>query len=228
MPYSDNLFPGDFNFPVPSFNHPVTAPDVDPDEGTTILVAYNPDWSPVLAAAVNQLLQYASWSGDHDTLILATERAANLKMQLMNPIYVPERDWPAPYWDDEVTVEDEAPAEDQEWYGQVEDEDAPADEMTFQQNAVIWLLSGFVAIASSPSGPGAVAAALTFRTVAKKFVMAFNRGDVGEQFRIIINQTDYAEVDTTGYDTGDQIDVIDDDLPDAENYEILIIKRNPA
>jgi hypothetical protein len=228
MPFSDNLFPDDFNFPVPSFNQAVTPPDVDPDEGTTILVAYNPDWSPVLAAAVNHLLQYSTWIGNHDELVQAVERAANLKIQLMNPVYVPERDYPAPYWDDEVTVEDEQPAEDQEWYGKVLDENAPADEMTFQQDAVIWLLSGFVAIASALSGPGAIAAALTFRTIAKKFVLAFNRGDVGEQFRIIIDASDYDEVDTEDLPEGEVLELVVDDLPDAEEHQILIVKRNPS
>lgn len=227
MPYSDNDFPTPFVFPVPSFRQEVTPPDVDPDEGITILVAYNPDWSPVLAAACNQLQLYSSWTGTHDEKVRAVERAANLKIQLMNPVYVPERDWPAPYWDDEVNLEDEEPLGDQEWYGQVADQDAPADEMSFSQNAVIWLLSGFVAIASSLSGPGAIAAALTFRTIAKKFVLAFNRGDVREQFRIIIDAQDYAEIDTEDYAPGEAIDLIVDDLPDADNHQILIVVKNP-
>lgn len=226
MSSQDNLYPELDNYPVPSFNNPVTPPDVDPDEGTTILVAYNPDWSPVLAVAVNQLLQYASWSVEHDGKILATERSANLKIQLMTPVYVPERDWPAPYWDDEVNVETEEPTETQEWYGEVADQNAPAGEMTFTQNAVIWLLSGFVMIAASPTLVGSVAAALTFRTLAKRFVLAFNRGDVREQFRVIVDAQDYAEIDTEDYEPGDVIELDANDLPDADHHDILIVLKH--
>lgn len=227
MPHEDNLYPTPFIYPFPSFSREVTPPDVDPDEGETILVAYNPDWSPVLMAAVTQLLQYSTWLGDHDEKILATERAANLQFLLQEPFIVPEREYPAPYWDDDTSVEDAEPADEQDWYGYVEDAEAPPDGMTFRQNAVVWLLAGFVAIASGGALPVAAAAALTFRTVANKFVMAFNRGDVREQFRIIIDQTDYAEIDTDDLDPDEIIDLIVDDLPEAESHEILIVVTNP-
>lgn len=226
MSHTDNLFPSPENYPYPSFTQGVTPPDIDPDEGETILVAYNPAWSPVLAAAVNQLLQYATWEGSHDEKVLAVERAANLKMFLMIPVTVPERDYPTPYWDSDEEVDDEAPAETQDWYGLVTNQNAPANELTFIENAVIWLLTGFVAIAASPTLAGSVAAAVTFRTLAKRFVLAFKRGDLREQFRVIIDAKDYAEVDTESFAPGDVIELVVNDLPDGANHDIMIVSKN--
>lgn len=227
MPYQDNLYPSGLNYPVPSFRQGVTPPDVDPDEGELIIVAYNPDWIPVLMAACNQLLQYSTWLGDHDALILATERAANLKVLLQQPAELPTNNYDTPYWDDETDVDDSEPPDEEDWYGEVEDALAPAPEMTFSQNAVIWLLTGFVAIATVETGPGAVAAAVAFRTVAKRFVLAFNRGDIREQFRIIIDQTDYGQVDTNGASPGDIFEMTVNGLDDTEDHEILIVVTNP-
>jgi hypothetical protein len=228
MPYSDNLYPSDFNFPVPSFHQEVTPPDVDPDEGETILVAYNPDWSPVLAAACNQLQQYASWAGTHDEKVLAVERAANLKDQLMTPVDVPERDYPAPYWDEETDAEAEEPEGIQEWYGLVEDAAAPPDELTFVQNAVIWLFTGFVLIAASPSLVGSIGAAVAFRTLANRFVLSFNKGDVREQIRVIIDAKDYGNIDTDDIPDGEVMDMTINGLDDADFHDIMIITTNPA
>jgi hypothetical protein len=224
--YPQNALPLPDNFAEVSFPQELTPPSIDPDEGVTMLVAYSAEWSKVLAAACDQMLQFTSWLGDSDEKKLAVNRALTLKILLQTPIYVPERDWPAPYWDSPVDVEAEEPTETQEWYGEVPDQNAPAGEITFVQNAVIWLLSGFVLIAASPTLVGSVAAALTFRTLAKKFVLAFNRGDVGEQFRVIVDAQDYAEVDTTDYEPGDVIELVADDLPDADEHDILIVLKH--
>jgi hypothetical protein len=228
MQYPQNEYPNGFNFPVVSFPEPLTPPDIDPDEGDTILVAYNPLWSKVLAATCDQMLQYSAWQGDHDEKILAVNRALALKILLQVPVYVPERDVPAPYWDDETDVELEEPADEQEWYGVVEDATVAPDEMTFTQNAVVWLLTGFVALVASPTLPGAVAAAIAFRTLANRFVLAFNRGDLREQFRVIIDAQDYGEVDTDGMTEGDIVELTVNGLEDAEFHDILIVVTNPA
>jgi hypothetical protein len=227
MPYSDNLYPGEFNFPVPSFNQAVNPPDVDPDEGETLLYAYNPAWSPVLAAACNQLLQYYSWLGDQDARKLAVDRATNLKIQLQVPVDVGDRDYPAPYWDSEEDVDDSVPADEQDWYGYVESATAPADSMTFVQSAVIWILTGFVALVLAPTLPVGAAAAITFRTLATRFTLAFNRGDIGEQFRVIIDAKDYGEVDTSSLSVGDIVEMDVNGLDEAAFHDILIVRTVP-
>lgn len=195
----------------------------DPDEPEEILVAYSPEWQQVLLAAVDQLLQYSSWAGTHDDKIQAVNRASNLKWQLQNEIIV-EDDIPAPYWDSEEDVDDSLPAEEQDWYGYVESATAPADEMTFVQSAVIWILTGFVALVLSPTLPIGAAAAVTFRTLATRFTLAFNRGDVGEQFRVIVDAADYETVDTEGLSVGDIVEINVDGLTEAEFHDIMIVR----
>ena len=228
MPYSDNLFPSDFNFPVPSFNlGGVAAPDVDPDEGETLLYAYNPEWSAVLMAACNQLLQYSSWLGLHDDKLLAVNRANTLKFLLQFPVDVPERNYPAPYWDDDADVDDDAPADEQTWYGEVTNPTAPADELTFVENVVIWTFTGFIALVLSPALPAGVAAGLAFRTLATRFTLAFRRGDIIEQIRIVIDAKDYGTVDTSTVAEGEIIELDVNGLDEADFHDILLVVSNP-
>lgn len=227
MPNSDNLYPDVFNFPVPSFHQAVTPPDVDPDEGETLLYAYNPAWSPVLAAACNQLLQYYSWIGDAEQRKLAVGRANNLKIQLQIPVEVGERDYPAPYWDTDEGVDDEEPADEQEWYGMVTNPTAPANELTFVENAVIWIFTGFIALVLAPALPVGVAAGLAFRTLATRFTLAFRRGDIIEQIRIIIDAKDYGTVNTGDVAVGEVIEVDVNGIDDLPFHDILLVVSNP-
>lgn len=107
---------------------------------------------------------------------------------------------PAPYWDEATTNDDEAPADDQPWYGVVEDFLAPIESLTFAQNAAVWVITGFVAYAA---GPGA---AIFFRTVARRFVLAVERQDVGEIIRVIVDSAEY-NVDTSAYGVGEIIEI---------------------
>lgn len=225
MNFPGNFYPNGFNYPEPSFPQELTAPDVDPDDPDLemILVEYNPAWQEVLMAAVDQLLQYSSWNGDHDAKILAVNRASNLKWLLQEPVDVSE-EVPAPYWDSETDVDDSLPPDEQDWYGYVEDALAPPDELTFVQSAVIWILTGFVALVLSPTLPVGAAAAVTFRTLATRFTLAFNRGDIGEQFRVIIDAEDYGSVDTTALDVGDIVEMNVDGLADLSTHDIMIVR----
>lgn len=227
MDYPGNFYPNPDNYPEPSFPQELTAPDIDPDEFPTILVEYGTEWTPVLMAAVDQLLQYSSWSGTHDDKIAAVNRASNLKWQLQNPALVGDEEIPAPYWDSEEDVDDELPVEEQDWYGMVTNPSAPADQLTFVENAVIWILSGFIALVLVPALPAGVAAAITFRTLATRFTLAFNRGDIIEQFRVIIDAQDYGTVDTAGMAVGDIVELDVNGLPDAAFHDILIVVSNP-
>lgn len=225
--YPGNFYPNVENYPAVSFPQEIPPPAFDPDEPDLIYVAYSPEWTKVLMAAVDQLCQYSTWQGDHDAKILAVNRAVLLKWQLQFPVQIGDVEYPTPYWDNDTSVDDEQPAETQEWYGQVTNPTAPADELTFVENAVIWILSGFVALVLVPALPAGVAAALTFRTLATRFTLAFNRGDIREQFRVIIDAQDYGNVDTDGMTEGDIIELNVDGLEDLEFHDILIVVSNP-
>lgn len=229
MNFPGNFYPNGFNYPEPSFPQALPAPEVDPDDPDLemILVEYNPEWTEVLMAAVDQLLQYSSWEGDHDAKILAVNRANNLKWILQEPALVGERDYPAPYWDNDGDVDDEMPIETQEWYGMVTNPTAPADELTFVENAVIWIFTGFIALVLAPALPAGVAAGLTFRTLATRFTLAFRRGDIIEQIRIIIDAKDYGTVDTSTVAAGETIEIDVNGLDDAAFHDILLVVTNP-
>lgn len=229
MDFGNNYYPNVGNYPVVSFPQELIPPDVDPDDPDleTLIVEYNPAWTPVLMAAVDQLLQYSTWQGDHDAKILAVNRAEILKIILQQPIEIEDTNIPAPYWDTEDDVDDSLPPDEQDWYGYVEDALAPADEMTFVQSAVIWILTGFVALVLSPTLPVGAAAAVTFRTLATRFTLAFNRGDVREQFRVIVDASDYETADTDGLSTGDIIEMNVDGLEDLPYHDIIIVRTTP-
>lgn len=227
MGYAINQYPNQENFQVVSIPEELIPPGVDPDEGDTNLYAYNPEWSKVLAAACDQLVQYSAWQGTHDEKILALNRALSLKILLQTPVEVGEEDYPAPYWDSDEDVDDAEPADDQEWYGMVTNPSAPADELTFVENAVIWILTGFVALVLAPALPIGVAAGLTFRTLATRFTLAFRRGDIIEQIRIVIDAKDYGNVDTSTVAEGEIIEVQVNGLDEADFHDILLVVSNP-
>lgn len=147
------------------------------------------------------LLQPSTWAGDHDEIILAQNRANNLLVALQTPVTPPE-DVPAPYWDDSDDVDDSLPADAQPWYGTVSDPEAPPAELDFVENAAIWALTGFLAVATWEVG---FAPAILFHTIAPKFVLATKRGDLGEIIRILVDGEEAARVDTSSAAPGDII-----------------------
>jgi hypothetical protein len=216
----NNEYPNALNYPEVSFPAPQAAPNVEPDDPSTeILIAYSSEWTAVLLAAALSLKQYSTWQGSHDEQITAVNRVELLLIQLQNPVAIPPTgEYPAPFWDAGTTEDDQAPAETQEWYGRVTDAAAPPGELTFQQDAVIWLLTGFVALSATP------AAAIFFRSVAPRFVLAFDRGDVREVWRIVIDATDYDVVDTDDITPGAIRELAVDGLVDNPTHDILIVK----
>jgi len=191
-----------------------------------IHIPNSPEWVGIVSGALLPLIYKNSW--EQGDLAITPEQASEAAYAMLTAFWESECDTsvPTPFWDDDTSVDDEATTDEQEWYGEVTDKDASPGEITFVQNAVIWLLTGFVAIAASPTLPGAAAAALFFRTTAQRFTLAWNRGELGEIFRVIIDAVDYTEVDTSSLAVGDIVEVNIDGLDDLENHEITIIKMS--
>ena len=229
MGYPQNALPLPNNFPEVSFPQELIPPAVDPNDPDLemMLVEYNPAWSKVLAAACDQMLQFTSWQGTDDEKKLAVDRALLLKILLQTPVEVGEKDMPAPYWDDDEDVDAEEPVETQEWYGMVTNPTAPANELTFVENAVIWIISGFIALVLVPALPAGVAAALTFRTLATRFTLAFRRGDIIEQIRIIIDGKEYGDANTGDVAEGEIIEIDVNGLDESDFHDILLVVTNP-
>lgn len=177
-----NVFPDADNYPDSSFPQPVPPPSVDPDdEGTLISVQYSWHWREVLMAAVDQLLNPATWDGDHDEIILALNRAANLKIQLNTD--VPTRNL-APYWQDETDIEGEVPPDEtQNWWGVF-------DGLTFQASLENAFIAQFVGILAGFD------AAVEFLFLARRFRLEFESDPYGGIVDILVNSDRYASIDT--------------------------------
>lgn len=125
-----------------------------------------------------------------------------------------------PFWDTDDSVDDDAPADDQPWYGYVADPEAPPAELDFIEQAAIWGFTGLLAVATWEIG---FAPAILFHTIAPKFVLAVKAGDVGEIIRILVDGQESARIDTTGR-AGEVIEqtVIGD--PDLDEHELVILQ----
>jgi len=184
-----NYYPDPDNYPDSSFPQPVPAPSVDPgDADTLITVSYSWHWQPVLLAAADQLLNPATWQGDHDEIITALNRATDLK-DLLQKQSVGDI---APWWDE--NTEDElvgAPPEDgQLWYGIIDpDEDFQANLENVFIGAFVFQLAG-------------AAAAAQFFVLAKAYRLAFRTGDWGGIVDVFVDAANVGTVDTYSAEPG--------------------------
>lgn len=205
-----------------SFIAKVAPPENEPTDGEQVTVCFSREWLPYVLGATTQLMLQATWDSDDDALIRLTQaRADRLIQQMAREGCNTGGGFPTPFWDDTGDLDDQTPGEENIWYGDVEDSEAPADELTWRENASIWLVTGFLAYA------GDIGAALFFRSIAPRFVLAFNKGDLREIWRIVVDGADYGRVDTDDYDTGDVIErnIITD--PELLEHEIMIVKVTP-
>jgi hypothetical protein len=125
---------------------------------------------------------------------------------------------PAPYWDEASDVDASDPSDAQPWYGVVEDILAPPDGITFEENAAIWIFTGFIAYS------GEVGAAIYFRTIAPKFVLAFKRQDVGETLRVILDAQDYGTADLSTVGVGEILNFPVVANPATDTHDLYVIK----
>lgn len=198
----------------------LTPPDLPLDTVVReIEIPSSKEWLGIFNFLILQSIYDFNWQQVNDTDLTPEECAA-----LCYEIYVKylgasvaERSVPAPYWDSETDVDDELSVGVQPWYGVVEDFFAPIDEITFTENAAVWAITGFVAYAAG------IPAAVTFRTVARNFIIAVQREDVGEAVRIVVNGVQETRIDTTPYTAGDIIEVPIAAVEEADFYDIIIM-----
>ena len=214
-----DIYPAPLNYPKTSFPEPVPAPAVDPDDPDTLMtVEYSWEWQQVLLAAVDQLRNPATWQGEHDDIITALNRATNLKEMLQIPVAA-AGDVETPFWDTATDVDDSETPAMQTWYGEVTDPGAPADELDFVENILVWSFTGLLAVGATP------AAAILFHTIAPRFVLAMRGDDFGEVIRVVLDGEDMAHVDTTDR-AGEIIRVTVQGDPDLESHDLLLIKQS--
>lgn len=215
--HPDLYYPGDNNVPESSFPNPVPAPGVDPDAGTQLTVAYASEWTPVLLAAADQLINPATFQGTIDERLLAQNRAITLKYLLQHPV---SEEVPTPYWDDESDIEINETSDSQTWYGTVSDPEAAPAELDFVENALVWAFTGLIAAGTWEVG---AAPAILFHTIAPKFLIAAKRGDIGAQIRILLDGEEQVRIDG-GSDPDEIVTVACAGNPDLETHELYVIQ----
>jgi len=94
---------------------------------------------------------------------------------------------PAPYWQDNSAddADDDAPPDDQPWYGEI-----VAETNTWQEQVGIWAITAFIALTATP------AAAVAFLPFANRFVLAFKQHSVGAIVKVLIDGVELVKVDT--------------------------------
>jgi len=183
-----------------------------------VFIPDSPEWLAAVSGALAELTNPYSWEQSG----AVTPQEAAERMTLMLSQYYAEtcgeaeETIPTPYWDDAADLDDEEALDLQTWYGYVTDWAAPIDELNFVQNAAVWAITGFVAYAAG------IGAAVTFRTVARNFVIAIQREDVGEAIRVVVNGVQETKIDTTPYSPGEVIEVPISAQNSAAYYDILI------
>jgi hypothetical protein len=190
-----------------------------------IQIPNSPEWVGTVSGALLPLIYKNSWEQSEDGI--TPEEASTAAYAMLTTYWdsvCADEELPTPYWDGDTTADDEMPAETQEWYGMVTNPEAPADELTFVENAVIWIFQGFIALVLAPALPVGVAAAITFRTLATRFTLAFNRGDIIEQFRVIIDAQDYGTVDTSTVAAGEVVELEVNGIAEAAYHDIMIVR----
>jgi len=206
--------------PISSFNEPVQLPDAEPDAEPTVQVCFNELWLPLVLGALSQLQLQSTWIGNSDDILLAQGRATDLRVLFSTPACA-TRDVPAPYWDASEDVDDDLPVDAQPWYGTVSDPEAPPDELDFVENAAIWAMTGFLAVATWEIG---AAPAILFHTIAPRFVLATRRGDLGEIIRILVDGEEAARVDTSSASEGDVIRTPIVPPASDDGHDIMIVQ----
>lgn len=200
----------------------ITPPDIPSElDCVTLQIPADKLWAGNLLNALLMLSQEWRWEQVSETdltpAVTAEAWRAIVWQWLDQPLPCPNIS-PTPFWDDGGDVDDSFPWSTQPWYGSVTDPDAPADEITFVENAAIWIISGFVAYA------GGIGAAVVYHTIAPRFVLAWKRGDIGEIWRVIVDAAEYQVVDTSSASVGDIVTL--DVLPDQEisGHDLTLIK----
>lgn len=184
-----------------SFETAVVIPSSDPDEGELTTVCFSIAWLPYVLGALSQLQQRDTWIGNDSEKTEAVGLATNL-IELFDVAACPA-EVETPFWDDETDVDDNAPVDEQIWYGEVTNPDAPAGELDFVENVILWAFTGLVAVATFEVA--GIAPAIFFHTSVEKFIILQKRGDVAETIRFVVDGQDMKFVNTAPYSPGELI-----------------------
>lgn len=162
----------------------------NPADIQAYLLFYFPDplWAQYILGACKPLQYPYNWFESGEMTVDEAAEAFRLIVEQapynLNPSSVP-----TPWWDEETgdDADDEMPREAQPWYGNIVIVD---DNLTFVENAFIWVVAGIIAYAGLPG------AALSFVPLAQKFVVTVKKNPLGGIVRFFADAVAIGEVDT--------------------------------
>ena len=206
MPTPGKNFPKEKGFPTP---------DNTPSETVrrVFTVPNSEQWLGLIEGAAQELLDEWRW---YQWGSLTPEEAVDAWNDIILASYEEALDQsvPTPYWDEDDDLDDEETIADQTWYGEVADPSLVPDGTTFVENLQIWTFAGLLAIAGAPG------AALSFITIAPKFVIAMRQHNVGNIIRVFVDAAQAAEVTDSGDGSVVEIPVVAD--PSLSTHQIYV------
>jgi len=216
----NKLFPNQRGFPTPN---------AAPDETAcrVFSIPADEEWLALVMGACEALTHEWAW---YQNGTLTPAEAAAAMTDIISDAYaqaetgVCETEVETPFWDDASDVGDNEPTDTQEWYGQVANPTAPADELDFVENIVVWTFTGLLALATPELG---FAPAILFHTIAPKFIVAQKRGDIATVIRIVLDGEDMATVDTSSYSAGDIIEIPVLGEESEDGHDLLVLNYLP-
>ncbi len=166
------------------------------DEIESYLVFYFTDdtWSQWVLGALESMVYDYNWYQSGEMTPEEAAEAFRLIIQ-QAPYNILPKDVPAPFWDEDSgdDSDDSAPIADQPWYGQLVLID---DNLTFVENAFIYVVAGFIAYAGLPT------AAISFIPIARNFVVTFKSNPLGGIIKFFADGVAIGQVDTYSADDG--------------------------
>ncbi len=171
---------------------PLSIPDT-----TTCLIIQVPasdEWWALMVGLLYELTLEWNWQQyegglDRDVAASAWQAMLQAALDLASESNSCNSDVPAPFWDEDSAddSDDSAPITDQPWYGQLVLIDG---NLTFVENAFIYLVSGFIAYAGLPT------AAISFIPIARNFVVTFKSNPLGGIIKFFADGVAIGQVDT--------------------------------
>lgn len=169
--------------------------------------------------ALIPLIYPESWQKSGD---LTTDEAAEEFLNILWEAYADDEGEcptvPAPWWDTVADADDEYPeGEIAPWYGTAIVTYASPPDVTFIETLGIWAIAGFIVYSGAPL------AAISFLTIAPKFVIALKTGDLGGIVDLIVDASRVGRYDTHS-DVDGIMRIAVAGNPDLDTHQIYLVK----
>lgn len=184
--FGTKLFPG-VGYPTP-----VSIPDTT--TCLTLQIPADDEWWALVVGLIYTLTLEWNWQQfeggiERDAAASRFQQMLEDALALASESNSCDLDVPAPFWDEDSgdDSDDSAPITEQPWYGQLVLID---DNLTFVENAFIYVVAGFIAYAGLPT------AAISFVPIARNFVVTMKSNPLGGIVRFLADAVEIGRVDT--------------------------------